>query len=85
MDHAACASRPDGITPNAWTNVFFPVETHGGRHDDRVAERARHICAGCPAADACGRYALAHRIPDGVWGGLTERNRRTLQRRRNVA
>lgn len=81
MTEAACASPPDGLNRHAWTTVFFPVEQHGGRANDRLAERARHICADCPVRTECATYALHHRIDDGIWGGLTEANRRTLQRR----
>lgn len=40
------------------------------------------ICKGlCPVRDACARYALEAREDFGVWGGLTERERRSIHRR----
>jgi Transcription factor WhiB len=52
--------------------VFFP-----GRGEP--AEPARQICAGCPVRQPCLDYALGHGITHGIWGGLTERDRRPLR------
>ena len=52
--------------------VFFP-----GRGE--TAEPARQICAGCPVRQPCLDYALSHGITHGIWGGLTERDRRPLR------
>ena len=43
------------------------------------AEHARQICASCPVRELCLDYALRHGIVHGIWGGLTERNRRALR------
>ena len=43
---------------------------------------ARKVCRGCPVRTECLAEALDHRIEFGVWGGLTERERRALLRRR---
>ncbi|WP_036554443.1 WhiB family transcriptional regulator [Nocardiopsis sp. CNT312] len=43
--------------------------------------RARRICEGCPVRLDCLAEALDARIEFGVWGGLTERQRRALLRR----
>jgi WhiB family transcriptional regulator, redox-sensing transcriptional regulator len=53
-------------------SVFFP-----GRGES--AEPARQICAGCPVRQLCLDYALSQGITDGIWGGLTERDRRPLR------
>jgi hypothetical protein len=42
---------------------------------------ARQVCARCPVRQPCLEYALSNRIASGVWGGLTERERRPLQTR----
>jgi WhiB family redox-sensing transcriptional regulator len=60
------------------TNVFFPLT-------DDEAGPAREICATCPVRDECLEFALATRQDDGVWGGLTETERRRLRRRRREA
>lgn len=67
--HAACA----GTT----TTLFFPAER-------RDAPDARRICADCPVRHPCGEYAVEHNIRHGIWGGMSERERRRIrQERRN--
>ena len=44
--------------------------------------RAKAICLGCPVRTECLADSLDHRIEFGVWGGMTERERRALLRRR---
>lgn len=44
--------------------------------------RAKAVCAGCPVVTECLAHALDGRIEHGVWGGMTERERRALLRRR---
>lgn len=44
--------------------------------------RAKHICGGCPVRVECLADALDNRTEFGVWGGMTERERRALLRRR---
>ena len=45
-------------------------------------KRARLLCAGCPVRFQCLAEALDNKIEWGVWGGMTERERRALLRRR---
>ena len=52
--------------------VFFP-----GRGES--AGPARQACAVCPVRQPCLDYAITNRIAYGVWGGLTERERRALR------
>lgn len=48
--------------------------------------RAKQVCGGCSVQAECLVEALDNRIEWGVWGGMTERERRALLRRRpNVA
>jgi WhiB family redox-sensing transcriptional regulator len=42
---------------------------------------AREVCVSCPVRIDCLIDALDHRILFGVWGGMTERERRALLRR----
>ena len=44
--------------------------------------RAKRVCMGCPVRTECLAEALDNRIDFGVWGGMTERERRALLRRR---
>lgn len=42
----------------------------------------RQLCRTCPVRTECLAHALDHGIEFGVWGGMTERERRALLRRR---
>ncbi|MCD0444434.1 WhiB family transcriptional regulator [Glycomyces sp. A-F 0318] len=42
---------------------------------------AKKVCRGCPVRLECLADALDNRIEFGVWGGMTERERRALLRR----
>lgn len=44
--------------------------------------QARILCGDCPVRVECLVDALDHRVPFGVWGGMTERERRALLRAR---
>lgn len=43
---------------------------------------AKAVCAGCPVLTECLAHALENRIEFGVWGGMTERQRRALLKTR---
>ncbi|MGY4718758.1 WhiB family transcriptional regulator [Naumannella cuiyingiana] len=43
---------------------------------------ARQVCAGCDVRRECLAEALDNRIEWGIWGGMTERERRHLLRSR---
>jgi WhiB family redox-sensing transcriptional regulator len=57
------------------TEVFFP-----SRGID--ADTPKAICAVCPVRVECLEYALEIAAPFGVWGGLSERERRRIRARR---
>ena len=52
--------------------MFFPERGES-------AEPARQVCAACPVRQPCLDYAISNRITHGIWGGLTERERRALR------
>jgi WhiB family redox-sensing transcriptional regulator len=58
---------------NLDTSLFFPESESG-------AEEAKKVCAICPVREACLQFALNTRQHDGVWGGLTESERRRVRR-----
>jgi WhiB family redox-sensing transcriptional regulator len=59
--------------------VFFPPPQFE-RKDEKLAreEQAKAICATCPVREPCLAYALRIREPHGIWGGLSEAERRPL-------
>lgn len=83
--HSACARGLDlhllGLTAHVPfdLNLFFPEDGH-----KEQARLAKQVCAACPVADDCLRYALDLFIRDGVWGGTTERQRRPMWRARRA-
>ncbi|MCA1834470.1 MAG: WhiB family transcriptional regulator [Actinomycetota bacterium] len=54
-------------------DVFFPEKGGSSRE-------AKRICTQCSVQDACLEYALANDEKFGIWGGLSERERRRLKR-----
>ena len=66
QDRALCAQ----TDPEA----FFPEK--GGS-----TREAKRICQGCDVRSECLEYALAHDERFGIWGGLSERERRKLKKR----
>lgn len=59
--------------------VFFPPSTPERRDEKRFREEsAKAICAGCAVRDDCLSYALSIREQHGIWGGLSEAERREL-------
>lgn len=44
--------------------------------------RAKAVCLGCPVRTECLADALDNKTEFGIWGGMTERERRALLRRR---
>ncbi|MTV26030.1 WhiB family transcriptional regulator [Nitriliruptoraceae bacterium ZYF776] len=67
--------------------LFFPIGTTGPAVEQ--ADAAKRVCARCDVREQCLEFALAANQDAGVWGGLTEDERRTLkrarQRRRRLA
>jgi WhiB family redox-sensing transcriptional regulator len=54
---------------------FFPARGESTRD-------AKAVCGVCPVRSECLEFALRLKVAHGVWGGLSERERRTLRRDR---
>jgi WhiB family redox-sensing transcriptional regulator len=64
---------------DAEPELFFPIsDTAASRN---TIMRAKQVCAACPVQSQCLSYALRHRQEQGIWGGLTEDERRLASRR----
>jgi WhiB family transcriptional regulator, redox-sensing transcriptional regulator len=59
------------------TELFFPAGSTGKAIDQ--ASEAKLVCAGCPVRARCLEYAL-ETGQEGIWGGMTEDERRSLKR-----
>ena len=60
--------------------MFFPIGSSGAALNQ--VEQARQVCRSCPVSTACLEWALQAGVEYGVWGGLSEEERRPLRRTR---
>jgi WhiB family redox-sensing transcriptional regulator len=60
--------------------VIFFAPTHFERKEARAARerQAKAVCAACPVRKECLNFALRIREPHGIWGGLSEMERRAI-------
>lgn len=65
----------DALCAQTDPEVFFPDK--GGN-----AAVAKQVCASCPVSQQCLDYAIANDEPHGIWGGLSDRQRRAEKHRR---
>lgn len=63
-----------GVDPD----LFFPER-------GASTKEAKAVCQGCEVRDECLEYALANGEKFGIWGGLSERERRRIRRQRAMA
>lgn len=70
-------SRPAcvGVDPE----LFFPIGNTGPALYQ--IEEAKAVCRRCPLQESCLQGALDRGEPAGVWGGLSEDERRSMKRR----
>ena len=68
------AWQADALCAQTDPEAFFPEK--GGSTRD-----AKRVCSECPVSEACLDYALAKDERFGIWGGLSERERRRLRKR----
>ncbi|MET8013486.1 WhiB family transcriptional regulator [Streptomyces sp. NPDC005271] len=60
-----------GMNPEDADATFFPLP----RDHEAIAE-AKELCAACPVRRDCLNFALENVLKEGIWGGLTEAERR---------
>ncbi|KTF04422.1 MULTISPECIES: WhiB family transcriptional regulator [Trueperella] len=59
--------------------LFFPIGSSGPAMAQ--VERAKAVCQRCDVQEVCLKWALDNNQDAGVWGGMSEDERRTLKRR----
>ncbi len=74
LDSNPLAWQRDAVCSQTDPEAFFPEK--GGSTRD-----AKKICSGCDVKQQCLEYALKNDERFGIWGGLSERERRKLKRR----
>lgn len=72
-DDNALGWQSDALCAQTDPEAFFPEK--GGSTRD-----AKRICTSCEVRDQCLQYALENDERFGIWGGLSERERRKLKR-----
>lgn len=72
-DDEALAWQADALCAQTDPEAFFPEK--GGS-----TREAKRICEGCEVRSECLDFALANDERFGIWGGLSERERRRLRR-----
>ncbi|WP_371612909.1 WhiB family transcriptional regulator [Streptomyces clavifer] len=71
--HALCADPV--FDPEDW----FPIGE--GATAQQQTEDAKAVCRACPVMETCLQWAMEHGQDTGVWGGLSEKERRSMHRR----
>ncbi|MFE6126676.1 WhiB family transcriptional regulator [Streptomyces sp. NPDC056437] len=66
--------RSDALCVEVGAESFFP-EGKGEAVRQQV-EAAQRVCAACPVRRECGEWALATKQTHGVWGGMSEQQRK---------
>jgi WhiB family redox-sensing transcriptional regulator len=78
-----CGHRPDWRVHAACRDsdpeLFFPEGTISSARTQ--VKTAKLICRGCPVSATCLTWAVAEGQEAGIWGGLTEDERRKLRHR----
>ena len=60
---------------------FYPPPRPEARDEKLAREQAaKEVCAGCEVREDCLAYAIDNDERHGIWGGLTDDERRQLQR-----
>ena len=71
-DHALCRDTDP--------ELFFPVGTTGVALTQ--IDQARQVCGECGVRSECLDFALETNQDSGIWGGLSEEERRVIRRQR---
>jgi WhiB family redox-sensing transcriptional regulator len=60
-------------------HLFFPPSTFEKKDErERREMRAKAICNVCPVTVECTNYVLTIKEPFGIWGGMTESERKDV-------
>jgi WhiB family redox-sensing transcriptional regulator len=74
--------RDDAACRDEDSEAFFASSsTSEGK---RLIQHAKAVCSGCLSRDECGQWALETRQAYGMWGGMTEDERKAVLRRRGI-
>ena len=69
----------DGLCRGNHSTLFFPPSTMERKDErERREMKAKAVCSVCQVKQDCLDYALEIREPYGIWGGMTEIERRQV-------
>ncbi|HLE38305.1 MAG TPA: WhiB family transcriptional regulator [Acidimicrobiia bacterium] len=72
-----------GLCRGNHSYLFFPPSAVERKEErERREHKAKAICSVCSVNEECLEFALEIREPYGIWGGLTETERRQVASRR---
>ncbi|MEV6280146.1 WhiB family transcriptional regulator [Nocardia sp. NPDC051832] len=63
------------------SSVFFHPDGERGYEREARVRRAKRICRSCAVQRECRQFALVTAQPYGIWGGMSEQERRLLRHR----
>lgn len=81
----------DSANCKGMTHLFYSPHVHGPECNDQCIDgrkekgrnqrvnQARQLCHGCTVKSECLQFAMVTMQLDGVWGGLTERERQDMR------
>ena len=78
LDLEGLAWQDNGACRGADADLFFPERGASTR-------RAKQICSECAVQVECLEYAICTGEKFGIWGGMSERERRRIRKERTVA
>lgn len=76
-DEGELSWQADALCAQTDPEAFFPEK--GGSTRD-----AKRVCSECPVREACLDYAMENDERFGIWGGLSERERRRLRKQASL-
>jgi len=59
--------------------LWFGVQDENGSYQVDYRQ-AKQLCNNCPVQNICAQYAIEANEPEGVWGGLSPKERQKMRR-----
>ena len=79
--HSVWAWQERGKCREAANELFFLDDGEKGAVKRRKIELAKRVCKACPVINECTQHALSLPEPYGVWGGMSEEDRKKMVKR----
>ncbi|MER8047301.1 WhiB family transcriptional regulator [Streptomyces sp. NPDC094032] len=73
--------RDGGLCLREDPDLFFPIGNITSGPTALQIDEAKAVCSRCPVARQCLSWAVGAGSVEGIWGGTTEGERRSMRRR----